>query len=124
MAHPINIFGIILPPFLTLYSTHLLSIQLTFLLPVNLVTGGGVLNIDGIAIYNYYTRGNIELSYDDYLGVEFGGALGAIFFYVSQEYITCTYFTFILSLTVDIYVHVDALNAMSGYVQEKTVRKY
>ena len=58
-------------------------LQLIFLFPVFLVSGGGVLNLDGIALYTYFTRGNMEISFDDYLPVEFVGALGAIFFNVS-----------------------------------------
>ena len=49
------------------------------------MSGGGVLNLDGIALYSYITRGNIEISYDDYLPVEFCGVLGAIFFTVSRH---------------------------------------
>ena len=56
-----------------------------FLAPVNFVTGGGLLNHDGSAIYNYYTRLNLEISYGDFLPAEFGGALGAIVFYVSEN---------------------------------------
>ena len=55
-----------------------------FLLPIHLVSGGGILNLDGIALYSYITRGNMEISYDDYLPVEFCGALGSMFFNVSQ----------------------------------------
>ena len=51
------------------------------------MSGGGVVNLDGLALYSYITRGNVEISYDDYLPVEFCGALGAMFFSVS--YIPC-----------------------------------
>ncbi len=47
------------------------------------MSGGGVLNLDGIALYSYRTRGNVEISYDDYLPVEFCGALGAMLLTVS-----------------------------------------
>ena len=49
--------------------------------------GGGVLNLDGIALYSYITRGNVQISYDDYLPIEFCGALGAMLLTVSPEYI-------------------------------------
>lgn len=59
------------------------SLQLLFITPVYYVSGGGVLNIDGITIYNYYTRGNVEISFDDLVPVEFAGTLLALLFYVS-----------------------------------------
>lgn len=45
-----------------------------------------MLNVDGIALYNYYTRGkNMEISFDDFLPVEFAGTLLALLFYVSEQ---------------------------------------
>ena len=63
----------------------LLPLQLTIILPAYCVVGGGVLNIDGITVYSYYTRANIEISFDNYVWVEFAGALGALLVYVSDK---------------------------------------
>ena len=62
--------------------------------------GGGVLNLDGIALYSYITRGNVEISYDDYLPVEFCGALGALFFSVSLYQCTFVQANIIISPVV------------------------
>ena len=68
-----------------MYCVHCFNpFQLTLLLPVFCVVGGGVLNFDGITMYTYYTRANVEISFDDCVLVEFGGALGALLFYVSH----------------------------------------
>ena len=60
-----------------------MSLQLLLLTPVYYVSGGGVLNVDGITIYNYYAHGNVEISFDDLVLVEFAGSLLALLFYVS-----------------------------------------
>lgn len=57
--------------------------QALALVPLYLVSVGGVLNTDGQYLYNYYTNSSKAVDYEDYLWVEFGGALGALFFCVS-----------------------------------------
>ena len=52
-----------------------------------LVTAGGVLDKDGTFIYQYYHDG-LVVDYMDYAAIEFAGAIGAIFFYVSY-YLWC-----------------------------------
>lgn len=69
------------------------------------VVGGGVLNSDGIDIYTYYTRANVEINFDGYLLVEFSGALGALSFYVSRLY----------HVHVLMYIYVCCIS--SGYIQ-------
>lgn len=44
-----------------------------------------MLNVSGITIYKYYTRGNMEISFDDVIIVEFAGSLLALLSYVSEQ---------------------------------------
>lgn len=57
-------------------------------MPLYLVSVGGVLNHDGIYLYTYYTSGRPNMDYNDYVWVEFGGALGAVLFSVSNKVFT------------------------------------
>jgi len=42
-------------------------------------------NSDGQYLYRYYSQHTASMDYNDYVAVEFGGALGALLFYVSNH---------------------------------------
>ena len=52
-------------------------------IPLFLVSLGGVVNSDGQYLYKYYSH-QTDMDYKGYVAVEFGGALGALIFYVSR----------------------------------------
>lgn len=56
--------------------------QALTLTPLVLTSLGGVLNSDGVYLYEYYVSGSLK-DYEDFVAVEFGGALGALAFCVS-----------------------------------------
>ncbi len=62
----------------------LVCVQVLAFIPLFLVSLGGVVNTDGQYLYSYYSR-HIDMDYNDYVAVEFGGALGALLFYVSEN---------------------------------------
>lgn len=58
-------------------------LQALSLLPLYLVSLGGVLNHDGYYLYTYYSNGSSKMNYQDFVWVEFVGGLGALLFCVS-----------------------------------------
>ena len=56
--------------------------QALALTPLYLTSVGGVLNSDGNSLYSYYTATNPR-DFQDYMWVEFGGALGSLILCVS-----------------------------------------
>ena len=95
--------------------------QLAVVLPVFCVVGGGVLNFDGINIYSYNTRANVEISFDNYLWVEFAGALGALLFYVSQDVIVCECMPVITLHAVGVFGHLDSVSAVPNFIKTDSI---
>ena len=77
-----NISNILLVNTISCFS--LSPLQVLTLLPLYLVSLGGVLNYDGYCLYTYYTHGSSKVDYQDFLWVEFVGGLGALILCVSE----------------------------------------
>lgn len=60
-----------------MFSNLLLSLTVAGLTPLALTAVGGVLNINGLLIFNYYITGAVTVL-EDYVVVEFAGASTAL----------------------------------------------